>query len=219
MAGKFRLSPRLLLGAAVPLAIALTGCSFVKRQDMDAQLASMRGEMEAERRAEIAEGDRQTSEGLGGRMDALSARMDGLERDLASIEEDFNARVEELETALRFDVPVYFGFDEATVSAQYSAFLDRFSQVVAKYYPSSLVTVEGFTDPVGSPEYNLALGKRRAEAVRDYLVNHTGLNPDQVRAVSYGEAADRLVAGNGRGPGREGWENRRVALVIDHSGS
>lgn len=219
MAGKFRLSPRLLLGAAVPLAIALTGCSFVKRQDMDAQLASMRGEMEAERRAEIAEGDRQTSDRLGGRMDALSARMDGLERDIASIEEDFNARVEELETALRFDVPVYFGFDEATVSAQYSGFLDRFSQVVAKYYPSSLVTVEGFTDPVGSPEYNLVLGKRRADAVRDYLVNHTGLNPDQVRAVSYGEAANRLVSENGRGPGQEGRENRRVALVIDHSGS
>ncbi|MCJ7630232.1 MAG: OmpA family protein, partial [Longimicrobiales bacterium] len=92
-------------------------------------------------------------------------------------------------------------------------------QVVAKYYPSSLVTVEGFTDPVGSPEYNLVLGKRRADAVRDYLVNHTGLNPDQVRAVSYGEAANRLVSDNGRGPGQEGWENRRVALVIDHSGS
>ena len=186
---------------------------------MNDQLAAMRSEMEAERRAEIADGDRQTSESLNGRMDALSARMDGLERELASLEEDFNARVEELETALRFDVPVYFGFDEAVISPQYMAFLDRFSQVVTQYYPSSLVTVEGFTDPVGTPEYNLALGKRRADAVRDYLVEQRGLSPDMVRAVSYGEAADRLVSAAGRGPGQEGWENRRVALVIDHSGS
>lgn len=219
MARKSTLSPRLFLGAAMPLAVALSGCSFVKRQDMNDQLAAMRSEMEAERRAEIAEGDRQTSEALNGRMDGLAARMDGLERELAALEEDFDARVEELETALRFDVPVYFGFDEAEISPQYMAFLDRFSQVVTQYYPSSLITVEGFTDPVGTAEYNLALGKRRAEAVRAYLVEQRGLSADMVRAVSYGEAADRLVSAAGRGPGQEGWENRRVALVIDHSGS
>jgi peptidoglycan-associated lipoprotein len=219
MAGKLHHGPRFLLGATIPLAIALSSCSYVKRQDMDDQLAAMRGEMEAERQAEIAEGDRQTSGELNGRMDALSARMDGLERDLAALAEDFDARVEELETALRFDVPVYFGFDEDEVNPQYMAFLDRFSEVVTKYYPSSLVTVEGFTDPVGDPEYNLALGKRRAQAVMDYLVEQRELSRDRIRAVSYGEAADRLVSADGRGPGPEGWENRRVALVIDHSGS
>jgi len=219
MSGKLKGSTRLLLAATIPLAIALSGCSFVKRQDMDDQLAAMRAEMESERRAEIAAGDGQTSNELNGRMDALSARMDGLERDLAAIEEDFDARVEELETALRFDVPVYFGFDEAEVGPQYVAFLDRFAQVVTRYYPSSLVTVEGFTDPVGSQEYNLALGRRRAEAVMGYLVEQSGLSSDRVRAVSYGEATDRLVSADGHGPGPEGWENRRVALVIDHSGS
>ena len=69
-----------------------------------------------------------------------------------------------------------------------------------------------------TPEYNLALGKRRAEAVGAYLSNHGGLGSDRVRTVSYGEAADRLVASSAHGPGTEGWENRRVALVIDHSG-
>ncbi len=212
-------SPRLLLGATIPLAIALSGCSLVKKQDLADQLTAMRGEMEAERRGEIAEADRQVSEQVNGRVDALSARMDGLERELAALEEDFNARVEELENAVRFDVPVYFGFDEDEINPEYAAFLDRFSEVVAEYYPNSLVTAEGFTDPVGSPEYNLALGKRRAQAVTDYLVEQRGLSPDRVRAVSYGEAADRLVSSDGHGPGTEGWENRRVALVIDHSGS
>ena len=135
-------------------------------------------------------------------MDGLSARMDGLEGELAALAEDFDARVEELETAVRFDVPVYFGFDEEEVGPQYQAFLERFSQVVTKYYPGSMVTAEGFTDPVGSQEYNMALGKRRAQAVVDYLVTENGLDPNQLRAVSYGEAAERLVAAAGRGPGR-----------------
>ena len=217
MARNLNLSPRFLLAVLVPLGIALSGCSIVKKQELNDQLAAMRGEMEAERRTEIAEGDSQVSDQLNGRVDALSARMDGLEREMAALAEDFGARVEELETALRFDVPVYFGFDEAEVGPQYMAFLDRFSQVVMKYYPNSLVTVEGFTDPVGTPEYNIALGKRRAESVKTYLVEHNGLSPDQVRAVSYGEATDRLVSSSSHGPGTEGWENRRVALVIDHS--
>lgn len=219
MLGKANHSIRYTLAVAVPLAFALSGCSLVKKQDLDEQLAYMRAEMEAERRAEIAEGDRQTADNLNGRMDGLSARMDALEGELRAIEEEFDARVEELETALRFDAPIYFGFDEDEISPQYMAFLDRFAGVVVEYYPSSTVTVEGFTDPVGTPEYNLALGKRRAQAVADYLVNQHGLSPDRVRAVSYGEATDRLVSRNAHGPGSEGWENRRVALVIDHAGA
>jgi outer membrane protein OmpA-like peptidoglycan-associated protein len=216
---KLSLSSGLLLAAAVPLAVALSGCSFVKKQDMDDQLAYMRGEMEAERRAEIAEGDRQTAEALNGRMDGLSARMDGLEEAIASLENDFDARVEELETALHFDVPIYFGFDDDEIGDQYMAFLDRFVSIAEKFYPGSIVTAEGFTDRVGTAEYNMALGKRRAEAVANYLVERGGLSPDRVRAVSYGEAVERQVAANEYGPGQSGWENRRVALVIDHTGS
>jgi len=219
MAGKSSVSKWTTLLAILPLAAGLTGCSFVKKQDLDAQLSGMRAEMEADRRAEIAEGDQQVSQELNGRMDGLSARMDGLERALSSLSEDFEARVSELEDALRFDAPVYFGFDEDEVGAEHRAYLDRFAQIVTEYYPSSLVTVEGFTDAVGTPEYNLALGMRRAEAVKDYLVDYAGLSSGQVRAVSYGEASDRLVASDRHGPGQEGWENRRVALVIDHGGA
>ena len=218
MSGMTHLSQRLLLGAAIPMALALSGCSLVKKQDLDDQLAYMRSEMEAERRAEIAEGDRMVSEELTGRMNGLEGRLEDLDRDLATLAQDFDAKVEELEMALRFDVPIYFGFDEDEVGPQYIPFLDRFADIVTKYYPNSIITVEGFTDPVGSPEYNLALGKRRAEAVGIYLANHRGLGTDRVRAVSYGEAAERLVSASGHGPGQDGWENRRVALVIDHSG-
>lgn len=218
MSGKLHRTRSLLLGTLALTIITLSGCSLVKKDELEEQMAYMRAEMEAERRAEIAEGDRQVTEALNGRMDQLSARMDGFEEDIAALERDFNARVEELETALRFDAPIYFAFDDDEVTTQYMGFLDRFAQVVQRYYPGSMVTVEGFTDPVGTVEYNQALGMRRARAVADYLVGQGGLREDLVRAVSYGEAADRLVAADGHGPGQAGWENRRVALVIDHSG-
>jgi peptidoglycan-associated lipoprotein len=219
MSGNINRSTKLLLGGTMLLAVALSGCSFVKKQDLDDQLSSMRGEMEAERRAEIAEGDRNTASELNGRMDGLAARMDGLERALQSLADDFDARVQELEDGLRFDAPVYFEFDEDEVAPQQMAFLDRFARIVADYYPQSTVTVEGFTDPVGDEAYNLALGKRRAEAVKGYLVQQGGLSADHIRAVSYGEAADRLVSPSAHGPGQNGWQNRRVALVIDHTGA
>lgn len=219
MSGKRRPSKPMVFLGTLTLMAAFSGCSFVKKQDLDDQLSTMRAEMEADRQAEIAEGDQRVSQELNGRMDGLSSRMDGLERALTSLSEDFDARVSELEDALRFDAPVYFGFDEADVGPEYRAYLDRFAQIVTEYYPLSLITVEGFTDPVGTPEYNLALGKRRAESVKAYLVDNAGLSPDRVRTVSYGENSDRLVASDRHGPGQEGWENRRVALVIDHSGA
>jgi peptidoglycan-associated lipoprotein len=217
MSGKANRITYLFLGAAIPLSMALSGCSMVKKQELEDQLSYMRSEMETERSAEIAEGDRQVSDALNGRMDGLSSRMDGLENAIAALADDFDARVAELEDGLRFDAPIYFGFDEEEVNPQYSAYLDRFATIVEEYYPMSVVTVEGFTDAVGTPEYNLALGKRRADAVKSYLVDFRGLSPDRVRSVSYGEASDRLVSPTGHGPGQEGWENRRVALVIDHS--
>lgn len=209
----------LILGALLPVAAVLSGCSLVKKQELEDQLSAVRAQM----REEIAQGDRDTAANLNERIDgvesALSARLDGLARDLAAMETEFDARVEELETALRFDVPVYFGFDEAEVRQQDFPVLDRFAEVVARYYSTSQITVEGFTDPAGSAEYNRLLGQRRAEAVASYLVDHGGLPEGLVRAVSYGEAQDRQIAAGDHGPGDGGWQNRRVSLVIDHSGS
>jgi peptidoglycan-associated lipoprotein len=211
----------LLLGTCLPLAIALSSCAHVKPEEMENRLSTLRSEVGDE----MAEGDRQTAEGLNGRMDGLEGRMDGLasrmaalEEELATLEREFGAEIQRLETALRFDMPVYFGFDEADLRAENFPLLDRFAEVVSQYYPSSLITVEGFTDPAGSPEYNLQLGKRRADAVMAYLVDQRGLAVEQVRAVSYGEDNRRQVAGSSHGPGNEGWQNRRVALVVDHGG-
>ena len=93
--------------------------------------------------------------------------------------------------------------------------LDDFAKVISQHYPGAVVTVEGFADPAGSTSYNRRLGERRADAVRDYLVQ-SGLSADHLRAVSYGEATNRQVE---RGQTREaGAPNRRVTLVVDFAG-
>ena len=58
----------------------------------------------------------------------------------------------------------------------------RFAQVVGKYYGGAQITVEGFADPAGSTRYNLGLSKRRADAVREYLVSK-GMSDAQLRTI------------------------------------
>ena len=211
----FSLRRILGLGAVVAMASSLTGCSYIKRQEFDNRLAALQGDMQAE----MAQGDQAVSNALGERMDGFESRLASLENELQALEREFDATVERLETAIRFNMPVYFGFDEDELRAQDRPVLDRFAQVVKEYYPVSLVTVEGFTDSSGGQAYNKRLGMRRAEAVRTYLVQANGLTPDLLRAVSYGEESARQVAQGAKGPGSTGWENRRVVLVIDHGGA
>jgi peptidoglycan-associated lipoprotein len=150
-------------------------------------------------------------------MAQLETRLDGLARGLSQLEREFDVTVQRLETAVRFDMPVYFGFDLADLRPEDLPVLDRFAGVVGEYYPDALLTVEGFTDPSGSTAYNMALGQRRAEAVRNYLIESEDFSPEHVRAVSYGEDSSRLVVPGEEGP-EAGWENRRVVLVIEHVG-
>lgn len=203
------------LGAIVILAQTLTACSYVKREEFDDRLSGIRADM----RQELAEGDERVSGALGERIDGIEGRLAALEADIQGLEEEFDATVQQLETAIRFNVPVYFEFDEDQLRSQDLPILDRFSQVANEYYPNTQITLEGLTDASGNQGYNLRLGMRRAEAVKTYLVAAGGMSPELVRPVSYGEAADRQIEAGARGPGNSGWENRRVVLVIDHGGS
>ena len=211
-------SPALRYSALALLGITLTACAHVKPEQMEASLAEIRAEM----RGEMAEGDQRIAGELGRleeRVGEMETRADDLERELTQLAREFDATVERLESALRFDMPVYFGFDEADLTDTHRELLDRFAGVVREFYPDCLITVEGFTDPAGSAVYNLALGRRRAEAVKAYLSSQGGLAEGQIRAVGYGESEERRVAAEAHGPGPKGWENRRVALVVDHGGA
>ena len=180
---------------------------FVRPADMDSQISQLREEMQA--------GDQQ----LSGRIDALDGRVGSLESEMQRMRNDFNVTMEQAQGMLKFNVPVHFDYDKADLRELDRPVLDRFADVVKAYYADALVTVEGFADPAGSEQYNVALGKRRADAVKRYLTTAGGISPDMVKSVSYGESADRQVVPGARGPGMTGIENRRVALVIDYGGT
>ena len=201
--------PLLLGGAALTFAVITTACAHVGPDQFDAEIAALRAEIEQAN----SDSNRRTESQLA----QLEARLDGVARGLSGLEREFDVTVQRLETAIRFDMPVYFDFDRADLRPEDLPLLGRFAVVVTEFYPDALLTVEGFTDPSGSETYNLALGQRRAEAVQQYLIESEDFSVDHVRAVSYGEDSSRLVAPGQGGP-EAGWENRRVVLVIEHVG-
>jgi peptidoglycan-associated lipoprotein len=80
---------------------------------------------------------------------------------------------------------------------------------VLKKYPQWVVTIEGHCDERGTAEYNLALGERRAAAVKTYMVS-LGIAPDRLRTVSYGKEFPF-----DQGHSEDAWsKNRRAHFVI-----
>jgi len=80
---------------------------------------------------------------------------------------------------------VYFAFDSAELDATARATLDAWAKYL-KQAPDVKVRIEGNCDERGTREYNLALGQRRANSVRDYLTAH-GIDASRIETVSYGE--------------------------------
>lgn len=78
-----------------------------------------------------------------------------------------------------------------------------------KKNPDTRISVEGYTDNLGSEKYNLALSERRAEAVKKYLVEKGGVDPARITAVGKGEADP--IGDNATARGRS--ENRRVEIL------
>lgn len=86
---------------------------------------------------------------------------------------------------LRGNHIVYFDFDKSTFSAEFEAILDAHAKYLSENSNVS-VLIEGHADERGTPEYNIALGERRAKAVVKYLEN-MGVSSSQLSVVSYGE--------------------------------
>ncbi len=80
---------------------------------------------------------------------------------------------------------VYFDFDQYSVRSDAQPLLDSQANWL-KRYPAVQVRIEGNCDEKGTEEYNLALGARRANAVREYLVAH-GVTASRITTVSYGK--------------------------------
>jgi len=102
-----------------------------------------------------------------------------------------------------------FDFDKAVIKKQYYKNLDGVAADINKDQ-SIKVEVQGHTDSIGSEKYNMGLSKRRANAVRNYLIKKGGVAPDRLTAVGYGESMP--IASNKTKEGRA--KNRRVELKI-----
>jgi peptidoglycan-associated lipoprotein len=107
-----------------------------------------------------------------------------------------------------FSADVYFDYDESNLSDDARGKLARNADLL-KSQAQLMVTIEGHADERGTNEYNLALGERRANAVRDYL-GSLGVTGDRLRTISYGE--ERPVCTQSE---ESCWsQNRRAHMVI-----
>lgn len=185
----------LCLAVGVTATVALAGCSnYVKRTDFDAEIAKLHATDQS-----------------------LQQQIDSLQQDMQSHFAKYDTQITAMQGRIRVDTVAHFAFNQASLQDNDKAMLDEFAKVMRAHHPDALVTVEGFADPAGSAAYNKRLGMKRADAVRNYLVNNDGMAASQVRAVSYGEAHNRQVKpGATRGAGEP---NRRASLVIDFAGT
>lgn len=116
--------------------------------------------------------------------------------------------------ALVKDISMKLSVNFATNSAVVTGEIDNIDEVVQflKAYPEVPVEIAGYTDNTGAAQYNKNLSQRRADAVRNILVNDYGIAGDSITAVGYGEA--QPVASNETAEGRAA--NRRVEATLKH---
>lgn len=107
------------------------------------------------------------------------------------------------------DENIYFAFDSSDLSDQARLILNSNAEYLRKH-SSLTATVEGHCDDRGSEEYNIALGKRRAESVKKFLID-LGISTDRLVTISYGE--NKPIAA---GQDETSWaKNRRAQVVVN----
>jgi peptidoglycan-associated lipoprotein len=149
-----------LIGLAV---LALTACSDLNTKD---GANGAKTEDHGVSGSEMSDIDRAKARGLGAEGGAGAAELNDPNSPLAT-------RV------------IYFDYDSANIRADFQNVVQAHAQYLSKNAGTS-ITLEGHTDERGSREYNLALGERRAQAVRKQLVL-LGASAQQIQTVSYGE--------------------------------
>lgn len=165
---------------------------LIQARKAEAVAAEQRAEealTEARKEREAAEEARRRAEELAQRVSELEARQ--TERGLVLTLGD-----------------VLFDFDKASLKPGGMRAVDELTSFLREY-PERKIMIEGFTDNIGSEEYNEELSRRRADAVRMAL-NNNGISTGRIQIRGYGERYP--VAGNNTEAGRQ--RNRRVEVII-----
>jgi peptidoglycan-associated lipoprotein len=106
---------------------------------------------------------------------------------------------------------VFFAYDQSDISSEGQQILQRQAEWL-KRYPRVSVTIEGHCDERGTREYNLALGERRAQAVKNVLVA-LGIPTARIQTISYGKERPIVV-----GSDEAGYAQNRVGITMVNGG-
>ncbi|MFW8566646.1 peptidoglycan-associated lipoprotein Pal [Orrella sp. 11846] len=112
-------------------------------------------------------------------------------------------------SVLSSDRSVYFEFNKYNVDEQYRPTVENHANYL-RSHPQQNIVIEGNTDAVGGSEYNLALGHRRAEAVRR-VMTLMGTNDQQIETISFGKEKPRALGYSEQ----DHAENRRADIVYE----
>ena len=107
---------------------------------------------------------------------------------------------------------VFFQEDQSDLTGEAQSTLSKQARWL-KNYPSYTVTIEGHADERGTREYNIALGARRAQATRDYLVSQ-GISAGRMRTISYGKERPVAVCND-----QSCWSQNRRAVTVLNGGN
>jgi outer membrane protein OmpA-like peptidoglycan-associated protein len=177
-----------------------------QRAQADAAAAQARADAaESEARAQKARDAQQAAE------QSAQQASEQAEQVRERLKQQLNAVLQTTETARGLIVnmsDVLFDFNKYTLKSEAREKLAKVSGILLAY-PNLKLQVEGYTDNIGSEEYNQKLSEKRADGVRDYLVSQSVVDAN-VTAAGYGKS--NPVADNSTSSGRA--ENRRVELVV-----
>jgi len=186
----------------------------LRAKEEEARRALAEKELQAEReRAARLEAERQAKEK---ELQTLQAKKEEPKRDLSGKEKEFEKTLvakkepgiegEVLESKLLRDI--HFDFDRYDIRPEDAEILKENAALLIKY-PDKRIQIEGHCDERGTAEYNLALGERRAQSARDFLIS-LGIAPNRITTISYGEEKPLDPGHN-----EEAWaKNRRCHFVI-----
>jgi outer membrane protein OmpA-like peptidoglycan-associated protein len=180
---------------------AETAQALAEAKQAQALAEQEKAQMEADRSRQAAEeSDRQKQEAIR-QKEAMRARL------LAQLNQVLQTR--DTPRGLIVSMPdVLFDFNKFALKPEARERLARISGIVLAY-PDLHLAIEGYTDSIGTDEYNMSLSEKRAVTVQSYLVG-SGVAPDHIGAQGYGKA--NPVADNTSASGRK--LNRRVEMVV-----
>ncbi len=167
---------------------------------------------EQQRAADQARLEAQQAEQKAQEADRLRAQAEQAQQQLRQqLLQQFNLILETRDTARGLIVnmsDVLFDFNKYSLRPAAREKLAKISGIILSH-PGLMLELDGYTDSIGSEEYNLKLSDQRASGVRSYLIGE-GISPDNIMARGFGK--DNPVASNDNAAGRQ--KNRRVEMVV-----